>query len=172
MRARSRFWVARSATLVAPILLAACQPGVLNPAGPIAAADRTILIDSVLIMLAIVLPTIALALGCAWWFRAGNTRARFMPNFVYSGQLELLVWGIPLLTIMLLGGVAWIGSHDSIKNPGPERAGRVARLEMAVHLSRPAHRQREYAGNSRRHAGAFFPHLRQRHECLLRAATW
>jgi cytochrome o ubiquinol oxidase subunit 2 len=112
MRARSRFWVARSATLVAPILLAACQPGVLNPAGPIAAADRTILIDSVLIMLAIVLPTIALALGCAWWFRAGNTRARFMPNFVYSGQLELLVWGIPLLTIMLLGGVAWIGSHQ------------------------------------------------------------
>jgi cytochrome o ubiquinol oxidase subunit 2 len=112
MRARSWFWGARGATLVSPMLLGACQPGVLNPAGPIARADSTILIDSVLIMLAIVVPTIALALGCAWWFRASNARARFMPNFVYSGQLELLVWGIPLLTIMLLGGVAWIGSHE------------------------------------------------------------
>jgi cytochrome o ubiquinol oxidase subunit 2 len=112
MRAKTMVWAARIATAVAPMLLAACQPGVLNPAGPVAEADKTILIDSVLIMLAIVIPTIVLALGAAWWFRAGNTRARFMPNFVYSGQLELLVWGVPLLTIMLLGGVAWIGSHE------------------------------------------------------------
>ena len=30
----------------------------------------------------------------------------------YSGQLELIVWAIPLLPIMLLGGVTWIGAHD------------------------------------------------------------
>src|SRR5207245_10599686 len=28
------------------------------------------------------------------------------------GRIELIVWSIPLLTITLLGGVAWIGSHD------------------------------------------------------------
>lgn len=27
------------------------------------------------------------------------------------GRIELVVWSIPLLTVMLLGGVAWIGSH-------------------------------------------------------------
>ena len=33
------------------------------------------------------------------------------PEFVYSGRIELLVWSIPLLAIMFLGGVIWIGSH-------------------------------------------------------------
>ena len=34
------------------------------------------------------------------------------PDFVYSGSLEMVVWGIPILVIMFLGGVIWIGSHD------------------------------------------------------------
>jgi cytochrome o ubiquinol oxidase subunit II len=29
----------------------------------------------------------------------------------YSGRIELVVWGIPTLVVMLLGGVAWIGAH-------------------------------------------------------------
>ena len=41
-----------------------------------------------------------------------NQRAFYLPDWEYSGQLELIVWAIPLLTIMLLGGVTWIGSYD------------------------------------------------------------
>ena len=63
-------------------------------------------------MLAIVLPTLAATVAFAWWFRAANTRATYLPDFAYSGRLELIVWAIPLLVIMLLGGVAWIGAHD------------------------------------------------------------
>jgi cytochrome o ubiquinol oxidase subunit 2 len=63
-------------------------------------------------MLAIVVPTIAATLAFAWWFRASNTRATYLPDFEYSGRIELIVWSIPLLTVILLGGVAWIGSHD------------------------------------------------------------
>ena len=48
----------------------------------------------------------------AWWFRASNTRARYQPGFVYSGRIELIVWAIPLLVILFLGGVIWIGAHD------------------------------------------------------------
>ena len=103
---------ARCAALLAPIGLAACQADVLDPQGPIGEAEKTILIDSLAIMLAIVVPTIAAILGFAWWYRSSNTRARYLPDLAYSGQLELIVWAIPLLTIMLLGGVAWIGSHD------------------------------------------------------------
>jgi cytochrome o ubiquinol oxidase subunit 2 len=97
---------------MAPIVLTACQPAVLDPRGPIGIADNTILIDSLAIMLAIVVPTIAATLGFAWWFRASNTRAIYWPDFEYSGRIELIVWSIPLLTVILLGGVAWIGSHD------------------------------------------------------------
>src|SRR5262249_243701 len=32
--------------------------------------------------------------------------------FVESGKIELLTWSIPLLTIMLLGSVAYLGSHQ------------------------------------------------------------
>src|ERR1700759_298782 len=94
------------------LTLAGCQPAVWDPQGPVGAAQLTILIDSLAIMLAIVLPTIAATLGFAWWYRASNVRARRRPDFAESGQLELIVWAIPLLTIMLLGGVAWIGSHE------------------------------------------------------------
>jgi len=102
----------RCAIIMAPIVLTACQPAVLDPRGPIGIADKTILIDSLAIMLAIVVPTIAATLGFAWWFRASNTRAIYWPDFEYSGRIELIVWSIPLLTVILLGGVAWIGSHE------------------------------------------------------------
>ena len=48
---------------------------ILDPQGPIGAAEKTILIDSVGIMLAIVLPTIVAIFAFAYWFRASNTRA-------------------------------------------------------------------------------------------------
>ncbi len=102
----------RLAPLSAALLLSGCDLGVLDPKGPIGDANLQILINSVAIMLAIVVPTIIATLAVAWWFRSSNTRAQYLPDFEYSGSLELIVWAIPLLTIMLLGGVAWIGSHD------------------------------------------------------------
>ncbi|MGD0107467.1 MAG: ubiquinol oxidase subunit II [Rhodopila sp.] len=120
----------RGASVVAPLSLTSCQLGVLDPQGVVGIADKTILIDSVGIMLAIVLPTIAATFGFAWWFRASNTRATYLPNFEYSGRLELLVWSIPLLTIILLGGVAWIGSHDL--DPAEPLASKTPPLEVQV----------------------------------------
>ena len=93
-------------------MLSGCNEGVLDPKGPIAAAERLILFNSLGIMLAIVIPTILATLGVAFWFRSSNRRARYRPNFAYSGRLELLVWSIPAMTVLLVGGVAWIGSHD------------------------------------------------------------
>jgi hypothetical protein len=46
----------RNAVVLLPILLTACQPAVLDPQGPIGIAEKTILIDSLVIMLAIVTP--------------------------------------------------------------------------------------------------------------------
>lgn len=85
---------------------------ILDPQGPIGAAEKAILIDSLAIMLAIVLPTIVAILVFAFWFRAANAKARYRPDWVYSGRIELVVWAVPALTIILLGGVAWIGAHQ------------------------------------------------------------
>src|SRR5882757_810021 len=98
--------------LVGAATLSGCTEGILDPKGPIAAAERQILFNSLGIMLAIVIPTILATLGVAWWFRSSNTRARYLPNYDYSGRLEMLVWSIPAMTVLLVGGVAWVGSHD------------------------------------------------------------
>jgi cytochrome o ubiquinol oxidase subunit II len=92
--------------------LAGCSGGVLEPHGPIGAANRLILFNAVEIMAAIVVPTIVAALVFAWWFRESNTRARYLPHWAYSGRIELIVWSIPILVICFLGGVIYIGSHD------------------------------------------------------------
>src|SRR5947208_8779042 len=98
--------------LLGAAILGGCSEGVLDPKGPIAAAERQIMFNSLGIMLAIVIPTILATLGVAYWFRSPNKRARYLPDFEYSGRLEMLVWSIPTMTVLLVGGVAWVGSHD------------------------------------------------------------
>ncbi len=102
---------------------------ILDPQGPVAAADKMILIDSIAIMLAIVVPTIVAILAFAYWFRASNPRAQYRPDFAYSGRLELVVWSIPTLTIILLGGVAWIGSHQLDPAARVEGTGSPVRIQ-------------------------------------------
>jgi cytochrome o ubiquinol oxidase subunit II len=111
---RANMWFSRSvcAALLVPWVLAGCHHlAVLSPAGPIASANRTILLDALAIMLAIVVPTLLATLAVAWWFRASNTRARRSLTLTYSGRIELIVWSIPALVVFFLGGIAWIGSH-------------------------------------------------------------
>jgi len=103
----------RPAVLGSVCALAGCGgPNVLDPQGPVGAAERTIMFNSLVIMLAIVVPTIVATLAFAWWFRESNARARYLPTWAYSGRIELVVWSIPTLVILFLGGVIWIGSHD------------------------------------------------------------
>ncbi|MGN7741537.1 ubiquinol oxidase subunit II [Pseudomonas sp. 22526] len=93
-------------------LLSACSGGLLDPKGPIGDAQRSILLNSFVIMLFVVVPVIVLTLAFAWWFRASNSRAKYSPEWVYSGRIEFIVWAIPALVVMFLGGIAWVGSHD------------------------------------------------------------
>lgn len=99
--------------LLLPVLLSlcGCHTAVLSPAGPVSEGERTILLDSLAIMLCIVVPTIMATLAFAYWFRASNTRATYLPQWAYSGRLELIVWSIPALVIFFLGGIAWISAH-------------------------------------------------------------
>src|SRR5580658_5077599 len=86
--------------------------GVLDPQGPIAAAERLILLNATAIMLTVVLPVIVLTLAFAWWYRSSNKRAAYQPGWAYSGHIELVVWSIPTMVVILLGAVAWTGSHQ------------------------------------------------------------
>ena len=126
-------WGTRARTAFAAILgllATACNRGLLDPVGPVGSAEKQIMINSTAIMLAIILPTMAATVAFAWWFRRGNTKATYLPDWEYSGAVEMVVWAIPALTIMLLGGIAWIGSHDL--EPSKPLQSRAAPLRIDV----------------------------------------
>lgn len=112
------------------IVLSACSIGVLAPRGPVALQQRVILLDSLAIMLAIVIPTIVAALVFAFWYRASNPRAQRRLDWAYSGRLELIIWSIPTLVILFLGGVIWVGSH--LLDPARPLASSRQPLEVQV----------------------------------------
>jgi cytochrome o ubiquinol oxidase subunit 2 len=123
-------YVVLAVVLIGAITLGGCSEGVLDPKGPISVAERQILFNSLGIMLAIVIPTILATFGVAYWFRSSNTRARYQPEFRYSGRLEVLVWAIPAMTVLLVGGVAWVGAHDL----DPRKAISAAAKPVAVQV--------------------------------------
>lgn len=98
-------------TVVACISLSACTEGVLLPKGPVGAQEKQLLLEALVPMLMVVIPVIVLTLWFAWWFRASNTRANYRPNWEYSGRIEFSIWMIPLLVILFLGSLAWVGAH-------------------------------------------------------------
>src|SRR5258707_10334021 len=73
-----------SAALLTAVPFSGAAMNILDPQGPMGAADKTILIDSLAIMLAIVLPTIVAIFAFAFWFRASNTKASYWPG--HSGS--------------------------------------------------------------------------------------
>ncbi len=92
-------------------LLAGCDMVVLRPSGYVAAQQSHLVVMSTLLMLLIIVPVIVLTLVFAWRYRASNTAARYTPDWDHSVQLELLIWAAPLLIIILLGALTWIGTH-------------------------------------------------------------
>ena len=97
----------------AAVLVASCQPaGILDPQGPVASAERLLLINSTAIMLVVVVPVVLATLAVAWWYRSANPRASRGSDESYEGRIEFVIWSIPALIVILLGGVIWIGSHQ------------------------------------------------------------
>src|SRR5258708_40240902 len=114
----SATWLRAISMTSAVMLLASCNEGFLDPHGPVGKAERVILYDSTAIMLAVIVPVIVLTLVFAWWFRARNSQASYRPNWEYSGRIEMIIWSIPALIVLFLGGIAWTGSHD-LDPPAP-----------------------------------------------------
>lgn len=112
------------------LVLASCREGPLDPQGPVGGAERIILYDATAIMLAVVIPVILLTLIFTWWFRSSNRRATYRPEWEYSGRIELIIWAIPALLILFLGGIAWISSHQ-LDPPRPLQSSKAA-LEVEV----------------------------------------
>lgn len=83
----------------------------LDPKGPIAADEKSILITATYFMLAVVIPVIVLTLYFAWHYRASNTKAVYRPEWAHSTMIEVVCWSIPLFIIAVLADITWTSSH-------------------------------------------------------------
>lgn len=99
------------ATLPLCAVLAACDFVVLNPSGDIAAQQRDLLVTSTMLMLLIIVPVMALTIVFAWRYRHTNRQARYEPDWHHSMGLELVIWSAPLLIVICLGALTWLGTH-------------------------------------------------------------
>ncbi|HWX01776.1 ubiquinol oxidase subunit II [Collimonas sp.] len=107
--------ISRRGLLLLPVLsvalLAGCNTVVMNPSGDIASQQGRLIVVSTLLMLLVIVPVIALTIWFAWRYRKNNTAARYEPDWDHSTQLELVIWGAPLLIIIALGLLTWISTH-------------------------------------------------------------
>ncbi len=84
---------------------------VLNPAGDVAMQQGRLVVMSTVLMLLIIVPVMALTIFFAWRYRAANKDAAYEPDWDHSTQLELFIWAAPLLIIICLGALTWVGTH-------------------------------------------------------------
>lgn len=85
---------------------------VLQPAGPIAAGERHLLIVAFLLMLLIVIPVFVLTFGIAWRYRESNHKATYKPNWDHSRLAETVWWVIPSGLIAVLAVMTWYGTFQ------------------------------------------------------------
>ncbi|MBY0237977.1 MAG: ubiquinol oxidase subunit II [Burkholderiaceae bacterium] len=103
--------IRRGLALSSVLWLSGCNTVVMKPSGDIAAQQANLVVVSTLLMLLIIVPVIALTLFFAWRYRASNTSAKYDPDWDHSTKLELVIWGAPLLIIIVLGLLTWISTH-------------------------------------------------------------
>jgi cytochrome o ubiquinol oxidase subunit 2 len=83
----------------------------LNPKGPIGAADLHLIVVSFILMLLVVIPVIIMALWFPFKFRASNTKADYNPKWSHSFKIELVVWVIPAVIVAILAVLTWRDTH-------------------------------------------------------------
>jgi cytochrome o ubiquinol oxidase subunit 2 len=97
---------------------------------------------STALMLLIIVPVMALTVFFAFKYRAANQDAPYDPDWDHSTQLELVIWAAPLLIIICLGALTWVGTHlldpyrplaaPEAKGPGAPETDREKPLEVQV----------------------------------------
>ncbi|WP_081897483.1 ubiquinol oxidase subunit II [Massilia sp. BSC265] len=102
--------VRRGLPLLPLAALAGCNTVVMNPTGDIARQQADLITISVLLMLIIIVPVMILTVLFAWRYRK-SANAKYEPDWDHSTKLELVIWGAPLLIIIVLGLITWVSTH-------------------------------------------------------------
>lgn len=86
---------------------------VLDPAGHVAGQQRDLLVATTALMLLIVIPVLVAIAWIGWRYRESNPKpdVGYAPDWEHSTLLELLMWAVPLVIVIAIGAITWIGTH-------------------------------------------------------------
>ncbi len=103
---------ATAAMILATAQMAGASDSFMDPQGPIAAVQRTHLIRATLLILIAVVPVLVLVpLIALRYRRRKNSQAAYRPNWDFSGPLELMMWGVPVVIVAILSFYLWKATH-------------------------------------------------------------
>ena len=84
---------------------------VLDPKGPIALAERDLLLTAIVLMLVVIIPVFFMTFLFAWRYRSSNSNARYTPDWSYSAITDAIIWLVPAVIVMVLGTLVWSNTH-------------------------------------------------------------
>jgi cytochrome o ubiquinol oxidase subunit 2 len=94
------------------LLLSSCKEAVLlNPKGLLGQEELDLIIIALVLMLLIVIPVIVMTFIFAYKYRETNTKAKYDPDWHHSNKIETVVWGIPIVIIVILATITWKTTH-------------------------------------------------------------
>ena len=79
----------------------------LQPVGPVAEAQLNHLNTVMLLTLIAIIPPLVATPLILWRYRRGNRKAKYRPDWDSNVTLESLMWGVPLLVVILMGVSLW-----------------------------------------------------------------
>lgn len=93
-------------------LLGGCHMVLLDPSGHVARQQSDIMLSTTALIALIIVPVMIAIAIVAWRYRASNKKADYQADWDHSARLELLVWAAPLMIIIAVGSISWIGTHQ------------------------------------------------------------
>jgi len=83
----------------------------LDTHGTIANQQRDLILVVFGLGMLVVIPVLTMLFVIGWKYRAGNTKAKYDPEFNGHLGLEALWWGIPCLIIIVLAVITYVSTH-------------------------------------------------------------
>lgn len=113
-----KHWILLSPLLFLSQIVSACEGGcqsgywaIFSPVGPIAEAEKNLILTAFALMLLVVIPVIIMTFAFAWHYRASNTKATYAPKWDNSHAIEITVWVIPAIIVLILSVIVWRTTH-------------------------------------------------------------
>nr|WP_255733533.1 cytochrome ubiquinol oxidase subunit II [Ruegeria sp. Ofav3-42] len=103
----------------------------MDPQGPIAAVQKLHLFRATVLILIAVVPVLVLVpLIAIRYRRRSGSNALYRPKWDFSGRLEFVMWGVPVVIVALLSFYLWKATHRL--DPYAARFGETPALNVQV----------------------------------------